>query len=232
MPPSGPPPAGRTVTAAEAPLGLGYTASDTARRRGSPTSWLSSPAVASSTCGRPASRSTTVASGLFWSDTALVGSGPASVVNTPAATGSPADLVPAAQRDRPAGGDRDHRDGVAGRQRRVPVVVQHHHGPPVISEGIRQRDRGIAAELDLSREAGQPGTSADADHLPVEQRNVAVARRCRHGVAHVPEAARPGQMAAVRIREGEASGPGDQDDPAGRPDSRARRVVSRACGPR
>ena len=40
-PPTGPPAAGRTVTAASAPLGLGYTASDTARRRGRPVSWLS-----------------------------------------------------------------------------------------------------------------------------------------------------------------------------------------------
>src|ERR1700722_7376749 len=102
MPPSGPPPAGRTVTAAKAPLGPGYTASDTARRRGSPTSWLSSPAVASSTGGRPASRSTTVASGLFWSDTAPVGSGPVTAVNTPAAAGSPATWSPLpSETDRP-----------------------------------------------------------------------------------------------------------------------------------
>ena len=122
--------------------GAGYTASDTARRRGRPTSRLSSPAVASTAGGRPASRSTTPASGLVWSVTAVAGRR-GQRREHPGRRRVSRHLVPAAQRNRPAGGDRDHRDGVGGRVGRVPEVLQHHHGPLMISERIRQRDRGF-----------------------------------------------------------------------------------------
>ena len=141
-------------------------------------------------------------------------------------------LVPAAQRDRPAGGDRDHRDGVGGRVGRIPEVLQHHHGLLVVSEGVRQGDRGVAAEFDLSRVAGQRRAGADADHLPVEQRNVLAVRRGRHRVPHVLQAGRRDHMSAVRIRESEAPGPGDEDHPASRPDGRAGRPVPWAPGRR
>ena len=93
-PPSDPPAAGRTVTATSAPLGAGYTASDTGRLRARPTAWLRAPAVASTACGRPASRSTTRASGWPVSTAADVRGGALSAANTPSAAGSPATWSP------------------------------------------------------------------------------------------------------------------------------------------
>jgi hypothetical protein len=93
-PPSDPPAADRTVTATSAPLGAGYTASDTGRLRARPTPWLRAPAVASTACGRPASRSTTRASGLVCSATADPRGGAASAAKTPLATGSPSTWSP------------------------------------------------------------------------------------------------------------------------------------------
>ena len=106
----------------------------------------------------------------------------------------------------------------------VAEVLQHHHGLPVVGEGVRQRDHAAAAGLDLAGEAGQRGAGADPDHLPVEQGNVAIVRRRRDRVAHVPEAARPGGMAAVGVRERQGAGLGDEHDPAGGPGRRARRL--------
>jgi hypothetical protein len=87
-------PSGRTATATSLPDGLGTGSSDAGRLRAYPRSLLSAAAVASSTGGRPTSRSTIWASAPPWIE-ADGAAGAATDTKAPGACGSPATWSPA-----------------------------------------------------------------------------------------------------------------------------------------